>query len=213
MTYNELLAQVRRYIERGFTAQSDPLVYEEVPELISKAERRCARELKILGFLASMQTTMQPGTGVYAKPDGWTETAEVWIGTGETFSERVPIFPRSYSYCRSYWPNSAETGQPQFYADYVFTHWLVVPTPVLAYPAEFMVWRIPPVLSPSRQNNWLSDNAPDLLLYATLLEAAPFLRNEEQVALWQGFYDRHMQATNGQDLQNIIDRSQKRTTI
>ena len=51
VTYTTLLADLRRYLERGFTQDSDPLVYEQLPRLITLAERRIARELKVEGFL------------------------------------------------------------------------------------------------------------------------------------------------------------------
>lgn len=41
--------------------------------------------------------------------------------------------------------------------------------------------------------NWLTTNAPDLLLYGALLEAEPFLKNDARVALWHGFHDRALQ--------------------
>jgi len=35
MTYATLKQDVQRYIERGFTAASDPLVYDQIPRLIN----------------------------------------------------------------------------------------------------------------------------------------------------------------------------------
>ncbi len=43
---------------------------------------------------------------------------------------------------------------------------------------------IPP-LSDAQPTNWLLDKAPDLYLYAALLEAEPFLRNDGRVPLWK----------------------------
>ena len=51
MTYSSLLEDVRRYLERGFTAESDQIVYEQLPRLITLGERRISRELKIQGFI------------------------------------------------------------------------------------------------------------------------------------------------------------------
>ena len=44
MTYDSLLDDVRRYLERGFTEESDKIVYEQLPRLITLGERRIARE-------------------------------------------------------------------------------------------------------------------------------------------------------------------------
>jgi len=40
--------------------------------------------------------------------------------------------------------------------------------------------------------NWLTTNAPDLLLYGALLEAEPFLKNDARVQLWQSYYERSL---------------------
>jgi len=59
--------------------------------------------------------------------------------------------------------------------------------------------------------NWLTEYAPDVLLYASLLEATPFLKNDERVQMWQGMYDRAAQALNGEDLGKIMDRAANRS--
>ena len=59
--------------------------------------------------------------------------------------------------------------------------------------------------------NWLTEYAPDVLLYASLLEALPFLKNDERVQMWQGMYDRAAQALNGEDLGKIMDRAANRS--
>lgn len=69
MTYSSLLVDLRRYLERGFTVESDAIVYEQLPRLITLGERRIARELKIEGFIQPVTTVLQPGVAVYMKPD------------------------------------------------------------------------------------------------------------------------------------------------
>ena len=204
MTYSSLLEDVRRYLERGFTAESDQLVYEQLPRLITLGERRISRELKIQGFIRAVQTSLQIGVATYRKPDRWRDTVSMTV-------DGVPIFARSYEYCRSYWPDEAETGSPQFYADYDYNHWLITPTPAADSTLEVMYYEQPRFLGEDFQTNWLTEYAPDLLLYATLLEATPFLKKDERIGTWQQMYDRAAQALNGEDLKKIMDRSAQRT--
>lgn len=214
MTYTSLLDEVRRYIERGFTAASDPLVWVELPNLVNAAERRIARELKILGFQKAYAWTMTPGVATYPKPAGWRQTVSMAFAAGQTNDEYTPLFTRTYEYCRTYWPRATVlTGVPKFYADdYNFYYWFIVPTPQLAYNIESLVWSLPAQLGDTTQTNWLTDEAPDMLKYAVLLESAPFLKNDQAQARWQGFYDRALSSTNGEDMQRAIDRAAKRTT-
>jgi hypothetical protein len=50
-----------------------------------------------------------------------------------------------------------------------------------------------------------------VLLYATLLEATPFLKKDERIQTWQVMYDRAAQALNGEDLKRIMDRTANRS--
>lgn len=204
MTYSSLLEDVRRYLERGFTAESDQIVYEQLPRLVTLGERRISRELKVQGFIRAVTTALQTGVATYRKPDRWRDTVSMTV-------DGVPIFARSYEYCRSYWPDEAETGSPQFYADYDYNHWLITPTPAAASTLEVMYYEQPRFLGEDFQTNWLTEYAPDLLLYATLLEATPFLKKDERIGTWQQMYDRAAQALNGEDLKKIMDRSAQRT--
>lgn len=205
MTYESLLTDVRRYLERGFTEESDKIVYEQLPRLITLGERRIAREMKIEGFIRAVVTPLVAGSPVYLKPDRWRDTVSMSVNG-------KPIFARSYEYCRNYSPEST-TGTPEFYADYDYQHWLITPTPddATSYVMEVLYYEQPRFLGDDFQTNWLTEYAPDLLLYATLLEATPFLKNDERVQMWQGMYDRAAQALSGEDLKRILDRTAQRS--
>ena len=208
MTYNSLLVDLRRYLERGFTLADDPYVYEQLPRLINMAERRIARDLKVQGFIVAVTTNFTNGVATYQKPDRWRDTVSITVKANNTMS---PIFARSYEYCRNYWPNDTQTGEPEFYADYDYTHWLIVPTPNATYQAEILYYQLPELLDDTHQTNWLTEYAPNLLLYAALLEATPFLKNDERITTWQNFYQQAANALNTEDLQKIVDRTAVRS--
>ena len=204
MTYDSLLEDVRRYLERGFTQESDPLVYDQLPRLITLAQRRIARELKIEGFIRAVTTPLQAGVAVYEKPDRWRDTISMSLNG-------TPIFARSYDYLRFYWPDETQLGTPQFYADYDYQHWLIAPTPAAVSTLEILYYEQPALLGEESQTNWLTEYAPDLLTYASLLEATPFLKKDDRIQTWQAMYDRTAQAVNGEDLKRIMDRSANRS--
>lgn len=203
-TFTTLLEDARRYLERGFTAESDPVVYEQLPRLITQAQRRIARELKIQGFIRAVSTPLSIGVAVYLKPDRWRDTVSMSVNG-------KPLFARSYEYLRSYWPVESETAAPEFYADYDYQHWLITPTPSAASTLEVLYYEQPRFLDEDTQTNWLTEYAPDVLLYATLLEATPFLKDDGRVQLWQATYDRAAQSLNGEDLKRILDRNANRS--
>ena len=204
MTYDSLLVDLRRYLERGFTESTDQIVYDQLPRLITLGERRISRDLKIEGFIRAVNLPLVVGVPTYLKPDRWRDTVSMSVNGSS-------IFARSYEYCRNYWPNEADTGTPQFYADYDYQNWLIVPTPSVAQTCEILYYQQPALLGNDLQSNWLTEYAPDVLLYAALLEATPFLKNDERVPLWREMYDRAAQALSGEDLKRIMDRSANRS--
>ena len=89
----------------------------------------------------------------------------------------------------------------------------MAPTPDAAYPFEVLVYQLIPLLDDANQSNWLTEYAPQLILYGALLEATPFLKNDERIQVWQSMYDRAAQALSGEDLAKILDRAAKRTEV
>lgn len=213
MTFTSLQGDLKRYLERGYPG--DTAVLEQIPRLITLAERSLARAVKVQGFLVPVTSAMSAGVGVYAKPNRWRDTVSMNFGVGATDivvgNKRKFILPRSYEYCRNYWPDSDERGTPKFYADYDFNHWLIVPTPIAAYPWEIQYYQLPPLLGEDNETNWLTDYAPNALLYRCLIEATPFLKNDERIQTWKGLYDAEMATLDVEDLQNIANRASVRT--
>lgn len=208
LTFTSLQEDMRRYLERGSAV--DTQVFRQLPRLINMAERAIAQELKFQGFINVVVSTLVAGTSVYAKPDRWRDTVSMNYGTGDGQNSRVMLYARSYEYSREWWPDSDVQGAPAFYADYDYAHWLITPTPDANYPLEIVYYQQPPYLDDSNQTNWLTDYAPNALLYRCLLEAEPFLKNDERLAVWQQLYAQAMGAINKQDLQKIVDRSATR---
>lgn len=201
MTFSSLQNDLRSYLERGSPA--DETVFDNLPMLINLAERRLSREVKLAGTIAVVTATMTVGQSVNAKPDRWRETVSITIGT----PERVVLGPRAYEFCRSVSPDDTFVGRPKYYADYNYQHWLFSPAPDAAYPYEVVYHEQPALLDDTNQTNWWTEYAPNALLYAALLEATPFLKNDTRIPVWQSFYDRAIAALNGEDIRQIADRS------
>ena len=198
MTYDSLVDDISTYLER-----TDQATLEKIPTFIMLAEQVIAAEIKFLGNLTVMQSTMIATQSVIDKPARWHKTVSMNVVVD---GERTPILLRKYEYLREYWPDATETGVPKFYCDYDYTHWLVAPTPAQNYNFEVLYYeRIQP-LDSSNQTNWFTIYAPQALLYGTLLQAMPFLKNDERMAMWQAQYDKIINVLKSEDLTRIADR-------
>jgi hypothetical protein len=199
MTYSSLTENIQSYLERTDTA-----TVEKIPLFIMLAEQVIASEIKFLGNLTVASGTMTIGNPVLDKPVRWHKTVSMNVVNAD--GEKQPVFLRKYEYLREYWPNPSLTDIPAFYADYDYTHWLVAPTPSAAYSFEILYYeRIQP-LDSTNQTNWFTNYAPQALLYGSLLQAMPFLKNDDRVPLWQAQYQAIMATLKAEDAMRIGDR-------
>ena len=83
---------------------------------------------------------------------------------------------------------------------------MVAPTPAAAYDFEVLYYERVQPLDSSNQTNWFTIYAPQALLYGSLLQAMPFLKNDERVPMWQGQYKLIMDILTAEDKLRIADR-------
>lgn len=81
------------------------------------------------------------------------------------------------------------TGTPTYYS-IIGSTIQVVPAPDQTYGAEIVYWAALPPLSGTTTTNWMLGEHPDLYLYGTLLQAAPYLGNDDRLAVWGTLVDR-----------------------
>jgi hypothetical protein len=205
MTYNSLLEDVKNYVDR-----TDPPFVDQIPSLITLAENRIATEIHALGYKKFVTVSLEAGITILSKPTTWRETVSFAIGVGEGNRSHKYLLYRGYQYCRTYWKDSTKLDEPRFYSDYDFDHWLIVPTPDFDYPAEIEFHERPLPLSEENQQNWSTMFAPQLILYATLLEAQPFLMRPERTVEFQQLYQRSADAIMNEEKRRLIDDSTSR---
>lgn len=198
MTYDSLVENIQSYLNRTDTA-----TIEKIPLFIMLAEQIIASQIKFLGNLTVNESAMTTGTNVIDKPVRWHKTVSMNITVAGV---KQPVLLRKYEYLREYWPNDTLEGLPKFYADYDYTHWLVAPTPDDDYTFEVLYYERVQPLDSTNQTNWFTIYAPQALLYGALLQAMPFIKNDERVALWQQQYDLIMQTLTAEDRLRVADR-------
>jgi hypothetical protein len=198
MTYDSLVDDITTYLERDDTATID-----KIPQFIMLAEQIIASEIKFLGNLTVSTSTMVANSATIEKPARWRKTVSMNLTVA---GERQPILLRKYEYLREYWPDPTATDVPKFYCDYDYTHWLIAPTPASAYNFEVLYYERPQPLDTSNQTNWFTTYAPQALLYGSLLQAMPFLKNDSRIQMWQQQYSLIMNTLKAEDQARIGDR-------
>ena len=199
MTYDSLTSTVLQYLERR-----DAAVVEAIPTFITLCEFEIAQYIKTLGQMEVVDANMNIGNPVIAKPARWRKTVSMTLSNS---GSKQPILLRKLEYLNAYAQDVTATGIPLYYADYDFEHWIVAPTPDQAYAFEALCYTRLQPLSSAYQTNWLTQNAPNAMLFGTLKQTAPFLKNDARLALWKQMFDEALAALKTEDTLRVADRS------
>lgn len=180
LTFDSLCNDIESYVERH-----DAEFVVQIPRIIMLAENRLALEAKGLGTVNVAKSKFTASNAVVKKPERWRQTRSIFYA--KPSGELVYLKPRKYEYCRIY-SAGEPAGFPEYYADYDYSNLFLAVAPSGAFEFEMSYHERPDPLSDAMQVNWTTRNAPQLLLYACLLEAQPWLKNPAMLAMWQSQY-------------------------
>jgi len=199
MTYDSLTQAVLQNLERSDTATQN-----YVPTAITMAEFEIAQQIKTLGQLEVADTTLSPSNPILAKPARWRKTVSMTLVANGL---KQPVLLRKLEYLSAYAQSVSAPGTPLFYADYDYDHWMFAPTPDIAYAVEALVYTRLEPLSSSNQTNWLTQNAPNAMLFGALKQMMLFLKDDQRLAVFKGMFDEAMSTLKTEDTLRVGDRS------
>ncbi len=208
-TYSRLVAEILAYLERD-----DQETVDQVPNFIMLGIRRISKECKTLGLKNFIYGSLTPGVWIYAKPGNWRSTSTITCINSKppnspnnpTFGQKFPLKIVSFSYLELYAPSVTIQGQPLYYSDYDYYHWYVAPTPDFAYPISIGNYVNELQIDEQQQTNFLIQQAPELLLFASLLEAQAYIKSApEMKAAWKATYDESLAKFNSEDISRMFD--------
>ena len=152
---------------------------DRIPEFIALAEARFNRILRIRAMeTVSTAITTTAGTREYGLPTGYVQMKEFHLTTD-------PITPLAYitpEMMSRMWAGSG-TGKPQVYT-IIGEKVRLGPGPGDAYTTSMLYYKTFTALGDSNTTSTMLTNNPDIYLYGVLLEAEPFLMNDQRVQLW-----------------------------
>jgi hypothetical protein len=165
----------------------------QIPDFITLAETRLARELRTRQMLKSATSPMTGGDAKVALPTDFLEVRDLYIQG----NPRMPVTYLSPSaFTRD--ARADESGRP-FYYTVLASEFLFAPIPDGTKTLEILYYAKPAVMSDSNASNVFLANYPDALLYGALVEAEPYLINDARVQLWISLYDRAINSISESD--------------
>jgi len=175
--YTDLQASVAGYLGR-----SD--LTTEIPDFIRFAELRLGRELRTRQMLNSATAPTVANDARTALPTDFLEIRDLFI-QGNPRRPLTYMSPSAFS--RE--ARADIIGLPVFYT-ILASEFKFAPIPDAAYTLEILYYAKPTFLSSANASNVFLANYPDALLYASLIEAEPYLINDARSQLWATLYDR-----------------------
>ena len=178
--YSEIQTAVANWLDRDDLA-------DRIPEFISLAEARFNRLLRLRSMESKQTASTVGGQRNYNLPASYIQMRNFQLNTS-------PLTTLSYVTPEIYdrvWGGSTG-GIPKFYT-IVADEISLGPIPGSVITMEMLFYKRFDNLSASTTTNWLLTYAPDIYLYATLMQASPYIMDSQSAGQWGGLLDRAMQ--------------------
>ena len=177
-TYTTLTQAIKDYTENTETTFSN-----NIARFIVSAEETILRTVQLPNFRKNVTGTLTASSPYLSTPSDFLFPYSLAI---DNSGYEYLIF-KDVNYMRELYPVAATTGVPKYYALFDDTTFILAPTPDSGYTFELHYKYRPASLTAGADSGttWLSTNAPDALLYGTLVEAATFLKTPEEVGQYE----------------------------
>ena len=178
---------------------------DRIPEFIALAEARFNRILRTRDMeTVSTAISTAAGTREYSLPTGFVQMKEFHLTTD-------PLTPLAYitpEMMTRIWAGSGR-GKPEVFT-IIADNVRLGPNPDAVYTTSMLYYKTFTALSDSATTNDMLTNNPDVYLYGTLLEAEPFIMNDQRVQLWGMAFEKAIGDIQNQDNKDRHSGSQLR---
>lgn len=175
-TYNELQTAVGNWLNRGDLTS-------RIPEFIALAEARMNRDQRLRTRDSIVRETLAVSSQFKTLPTGFLRMVNCELQTD-------PVRPLTYATPQQMdvIRNQQQAQAPNHYS-IIGTEIELAPVPDASYTLGLIYYSKITALTLPSSTNWLLTAAPDIYLYASLMQSAPYLMNDERLATWGSLYD------------------------
>jgi len=194
-SYSDLLSAAASWLNRGD-------IDDQVPAFVTLAESQFNREMRVRDMMVRADATSDAEN--VQLPDDWLEHYSLQLAPGggglflEYMSERESNQLKSSL--------QGTSGPVQGYT-VIGNAIELIPAPGDNVDLKMVYYARIPSLSTVVQGNWLLTKSPDLYLYSTLLQAEPFLKNDDRLPLWAQMRTALMEAIRMESEASLRPRS------
>ena len=167
---------------QDYTQNTETSFVSNLPTFIVQAEDRIIKSVELPNFRKNVTGTFTASNQYLATPSDYLYPYSLAVLDSD--SNYSYLLNTDVSFMREAYPLASTTGTPKHYAQFDDTTFIVGPTPNSNFTTELHYFYIPQSITvASDGTTWLGTNAPEVLLYASLLEAYTFMKGEPDLMM------------------------------
>ena len=172
MTYSELKSLIQDYLQNTETS-----FVSNINNVIKQAEERILKTVKLPVFRKNVSGNLSSGSEYLATPTDFLDNFSLSITNS---NEQSFLLFKDVNFIREAYPNASTTGIPKHYALFDDSTFIVGPTPNAAFTVELHYFYRPASITAGADSGttWLSTNARNALLYASLIEGYMYMKGD-----------------------------------
>lgn len=187
-TYTELKTSIGDWLNRTDLTSA-------IADFISLAESQIERQLRTRQLITRSNADIS--TQYAALPSDFLETKSFKLTSTNPVT---PLIFQTIDALDDLSRTFSAASRPKYFG-IVGTQIRVVPVPDATYTTELIYYSKLSKLSSTVSTNWLLTASPDIYLYGSLLQAAPYLQDDARIPVWSSLYEKALT-----DVQTADDR-------
>ena len=191
MTYAELVSAIKGYTENDFPATAGSFTStDQLNTFIEQAEQRIFNSVQFPVIRKNVTGTTTSGNKYLATPVDFLSVFSIAVINSTTGAYDF-LLNKDVNFIREAYPTPTDLGTPAYYALFNENTFILGPTPDSNYSTELHYFYYPESIV-TAGTSWLGDNFDSVLLYASLLEAAAFMKSDPDTI--KNYTDRYNEA-------------------
>ena len=165
---------------QDYTQNTETSFVNNLTNIVVQAENRIIKSTQLPNFRKNVTGSLTSGNSYLTAPTDYLYPYS--LAVIDTDSNYNYLLNKDVNFIREAFPASATTGVPKYYAQFDNDSFILGPTPNRNFTVELHYFYVPQSITASSDGtSWLGTNAPEPLLYASLVEAYTYMKGEPDV--------------------------------
>jgi len=179
-TLASLKTGIQDYLESTETS-----FVSNLDNFITTTEERILKNVQLDNFRKNVTGNVTVDNTYLATPSDFLSPFSLAVIDGDDNYSFLLL--KQVSFIRDFTPNASTTGLPKYYSEFDDNSFLLAPTPDSTYDVELHYYYRPASLTTTSgsETTWLSENAPNAMLYGSLVEACTYLISYESIPVYE----------------------------